>query len=287
MLRRMSSTRRVVSRTLTLSCTLLGAAAPLACQQAKDMMGGKTEEKPADAPVSPPVSPPVATPTPTAVPAPGTATLDSLLGLVQADTTGTFVVLRQPTALLDLGDEAFKFYDGPVQDLVALLGAQEVASGFAMAKTGLSELRSKLTGSGVDLSRGVVMTQTGADDASTIVLVSAAQADQVKNLLVALKIPNAEKTTCKAVDAAPGYIGCGNSEPALAAYKPGDAAKRRQAIEARLPGVALDDVTLAITDRDFTIATIVAPSALKKAEGHEANEGETDEATEEGASEGE
>jgi large subunit ribosomal protein L25 len=38
----------------------------------------------------------------------------------------------------------------------------------------------------------------------------------------------------------------------------------------------------AITDRDFTIATLVAPSALKKAEGHEANEGE---AVEEGEAE--
>jgi large subunit ribosomal protein L25 len=57
--------------------------------------------------------------------------------------------------------------------------------------------------------------------------------------------------------------------------------------------IHISEVTLpegsesAITDRDFTIATLVAPSALKKAEGHEANEGETDEAAEEGASEGE
>jgi ribosomal protein L25 (general stress protein Ctc) len=45
--------------------------------------------------------------------------------------------------------------------------------------------------------------------------------------------------------------------------------------------IDISEVTLpagsesAITDRDFTIATLVAPSALKKAEGHEANEGET------------
>ncbi|AKM10073.1 50S ribosomal protein L25/general stress protein Ctc [Croceicoccus naphthovorans] len=37
----------------------------------------------------------------------------------------------------------------------------------------------------------------------------------------------------------------------------------------------------AITDRDFTIATLVAPSALKKAEGAAAAEGEEGEATEE------
>ena len=56
--------------------------------------------------------------------------------------------------------------------------------------------------------------------------------------------------------------------------------------------IHISEVTLpagsesAITDRDFTIATLVAPSALKKAEGHEANEGEaTAEGTEEAAGE--
>jgi large subunit ribosomal protein L25 len=48
--------------------------------------------------------------------------------------------------------------------------------------------------------------------------------------------------------------------------------------------IHISEVTLpagsesAITDRDFTIATLVAPSALKKAEGHEAAEGEAAEA---------
>ena len=56
--------------------------------------------------------------------------------------------------------------------------------------------------------------------------------------------------------------------------------------------IHISEVTLpagsesAITDRDFTIATLVAPSALKKAEGHVANEGEeAAEATEEAAGE--
>ena len=244
----MSSPRRVVSRTLTLSCAVFGATAPLGCQQVQELMGG---EKPADVPVATTTPTPVATPvpvtppvTPTAVPIPGTATVDSLLGLVQADTTSMYAVLRQPTALLDLGDEAFKFYDGPVQQMVGMLGVPEVAAGFAIARTGLGEVRSKLTGSGVDLSRGIVITQTGGGNASTVILVSAGQADQVKGLMTALKIPDADKTVCKAIEAAPGYIGCADTEAVLSAYKPGDAAKLRKTIEARLPGVALDDLTL-------------------------------------------
>ena len=245
----MSSPRRVVSRTLTLSCAVFGATAPLGCQQVQDMMGG---EKPADVPVATTTPTPVPTPVPvtppvvmpTAVPIPGTATVDSLLGLVQADTTSMYAVLRQPTALLDLGDEAFKFYDGPVQQMVGMLGVPEVAAGFAIARTGLGEVRSKLTGSGVDLSRGIVITQTGGGNASTVILVSAGQADQVKGLMTALKIPDADKTVCKAIEAAPGYIGCADTEAVLSAYKPGDAAKLRKTIEARLPGVALDDLTL-------------------------------------------
>lgn len=55
--------------------------------------------------------------------------------------------------------------------------------------------------------------------------------------------------------------------------------------------IHISDVTLpegsesAITDRDFTIATLVAPSAMKKAEGHEAAEGEAEAEAEEGEAE--
>ena len=52
MLRRMSFPRQVVSRTLTLSCALLGATAPLACQQVQDMVGGKTDDKKTDTPAT-------------------------------------------------------------------------------------------------------------------------------------------------------------------------------------------------------------------------------------------
>jgi len=269
MLRRMSSPRRVVSRTLTLSCAVLGAAVPLGCQQIQDMMGG---EKPADVPVATttptptvvpvvPVTPPV---TPMVVPVPGTATVDSLLGLVHADSTSMYAVLRQPTALLDLGDEAFKFYDGPVQKLVGMLSAPELAAGFGIAKTGLAEVRGKLTGSGVDLSRGIVITQTGGGNASTVILVSAAQADQVKGLMTALKIPDADKTVCKAIEAAPGYVGCADTEAVLTAYKPGNGAALRKTIEGRLPGVVLDDLTLIAYSPDdggVNIAMSMPPGA--------------------------
>ena len=250
MLRRMSLPRQVVSRTLTLSCALIGAAATLACQQVKDLVGGKTDEK-TDAPATTATPPAdgktdvvaVTPPPTTAMPLP-MATLDSLLALVHADGTGPYAIVRQPTALLDLGDEAIKFYDGPVQTLVTLLGTPEIASGFAVAKTGLGEFRSKLAASGVDLGRGVVFTQTGAGSSTSVLLVSAAQADSVKGLMTALGLPGADKTVCKAIDAAPGFVGCADAEATLAAYKPGDAARRRQAAEAGLPGVKLDDLSV-------------------------------------------
>ncbi len=243
-LRRMSPPRRVVSRTLTLSCAMIGAAAPLACQQVQDMIGKK--DTPATTVVTDVPTPVVAPPAVPIVapPIPGTATLESLLALVHGNSTGAYAVLRQPTALLDLGDEAIKFYDGPVQALVGLLGMPEIAAGFGTAKTGLGELRGKLSTSGVDLSRGVVVTQAGPGSASTVIVVAAAQADQVKGLMTALNVPGADKTVCKAIDTAPGYIGCADSEAVLAAYKPGDGAARRVAAEARLPGVPLDELTV-------------------------------------------
>lgn len=154
------------------------------------------------------------------------------------------MIVRNPGSLLDLGDEAFKFYDGPVQTLVGLLGASEVAAGFAAAKTGMAEARKQLASSGVDLSHGLVMTQTGAGGSSAVLVVSAAQAEGVKALLTGLKLPEADKMVCQPLAAAPGGVGCADSEAVLKAYKPGDAEKRRDAAAAGLPGVSLDELSL-------------------------------------------
>ena len=248
MLRRMSSPR-VVSRPIALSCVLLAAAAPLACQQVQEMINGKPEEKKPDPVVAvdtKTVTPPVVAPTAMPKPVPEThaVTLDEMLALVHADSTGEFVIVRNPSNLLDLGDEAFKFYDGPVQTLVGLIGAPDVASGFAAAKAGLLEARKQLETAGIDLSRGLVMTQTASGGASAVLLVSAAKADGVKGLLTGLKLPDADKMVCQAIDAAPGYVGCADSEAVLKAYKPGDGKKRRDTAAAGLPGVNLDELSL-------------------------------------------
>ena len=129
MLRAMPLPSRVVSRTLTLSCALLGSAAPLGCQKIQEWTGGgeKAEDKKTDAPVAVPgavpgaTQPAVAVTPPTVVPA-AAATVDSLLALVQADSSEGYMIFRQPEGLLDLGDEIVKFYDGPVVALGAALG---------------------------------------------------------------------------------------------------------------------------------------------------------------------
>ena len=173
------------------------------------MINGKPEEK---QPVPPPVTPPVDATTPpvvvapTAMPVPvaekHAVTLDELLALVHADSTSEFALVRSPASLLDLGDEAFKFYDGPVQSMVALLGQQELATGFAAAKAGLADARAQLASSGIDLTRGLVVTQTGKDSASAVFLVAADKAEGVKGLLTAMKVKDADKTVCKPIAAA-------------------------------------------------------------------------------------
>ena len=240
---------RVVSRTLTLSCALLGSAAPLGCQKIQEWTGGgeKAEDKKTDAPVAVPgavpgaTQPAVAVTPPTVVPA-AAATVDSLLALVQADSSEGYMIFRQPDGLLDLGDEIVKFYDGPVVALGAALGAAELATNFAKVKTGLVDVRSKLKDSGVDLSRGLVVTQTGPSSSSAVFLVAAAQPDSIKKLLTALNVPEQPSMVCKSIEAAPGYVGCADSDAVLAAYKPGDASKRRSAAETALPGVTLNDL---------------------------------------------
>ena len=236
---------------MTLSCALLGSAAPLGCQKIQEWTGGgeKAEVKKTDAPAAVPGAVPGADPTqpavavtpPTLVPA-AAATVDSLLALVQADSSQSYMIFRHPEGLLDLGDEIVKFYDGPVVALGAALGAAELATNFAKVKTGLVDVRSKLKDSGVDLSRGLVVTQTGPSSSSAVFLVAAAQPDSIKKLLTALNVPDQPNMVCKAIEAAPGYVGCADSDAVLAAYKPGDASKRRSAAEAALPGVMLNDL---------------------------------------------
>ncbi len=236
---------------MTLSCALLGSAAPLGCQKIQEWTGGgeKAEVKKTDAPAAVPGAVPGADPTqpavavtpPTVVPA-AAATVDSLLALVQADSSQSYMIFRHPEGLLDLGDEIVKFYDGPVVALGAALGAAELATNFAKVKTGLVDVRSKLKDSGVDLSRGLVVTQTGPSSSSAVFLVAAAQPDSIKKLLTALNVPDQPNMVCKAIEAAPGYVGCADSDAVLAAYKPGDASKRRSAAEAALPGVTLNDL---------------------------------------------
>lgn len=245
MLRGMPLPPRVVSRTLTLSCALLASTAPLACQQIQEWTGGgsKPDDKKTDTPVATPAADTkVVAPVVAAKPVvpPTAATVDSLLAMVHADPGFNYLIFRHPEGLLDLGDEAVKFYDGPVQALVGALGAQELGTGFSTVKTGLAEARAKLKDSGVDLTRGVVVTETGAD--STVMIVAADKPEAVKNLMAAFGMPAADKTVCKALPNAPGYVGCADTDAVLATYKPGDAATRRKAAETALPGVVLDEL---------------------------------------------
>ncbi len=248
MLRRMPLPPRVVSRTLTLSCALLASAAPLACQQIQEWTGSGTKPDPKTAtPVTTPtpdtkvVAPVVAVTPPTLVP-PTAATVDSLLAMVHADPGLNYMILRHPEGLLDLGDEAVKFYDGPIQSLAAALGSQEMGAGLGTVKTGLVDARTKLKDSGVDLGRGVVVTQTGPSNDSTVLIVAAEKPESVKGLMATMKLPGTDTTVCKALPNAPGYVGCADTDAVLTAYKPGDAARLRTAAETALPGVVLNEL---------------------------------------------
>lgn len=250
MLRRMSHPRRAVSRLLSLSCAFAVGAAPLtACQQIQELTGGKKEE-PVTTPDTKTTTPPVAQPV-TPMPAievphehKPTGTLDALLALVHADSTGPYFVVRHAGVILDYGDSAVRFFEAPAQALKPLMGADaaNLDANLAKFKTGLAEARAKLTGSGVDLSKGAVITQTGTGSSSTVIIVAAPKPEAVKDLLVAFKLPDAEKTVCKTLET--DYVGCADTEAVLTAFKEGDAGKRRAAAEAALPGVKLDDLNV-------------------------------------------
>jgi len=252
MLRRMSHPRlRAVSRLLSLTCAVIVGAAPLAaCQQIQEWTGGKKQETPPPATpdtkgVTPPVAPVVAPP-PIAVPTEHTPTetLDTLLEHIHADSTGPYFILRHPGVLLDYGDDAVKFLEAPMAVLKPLLGSDsaDFDANFAKFKAGLVDARAKIATSGVDLARGAVITRTGAGDDSTVMVLAAAKPESVKELLTAMKVPDAEKLVCKGLEV--GYVACADTDAVLTAFKHGEAPKRRATAEAALPGVKLDDLNV-------------------------------------------
>ncbi len=248
---RMSLVRRSVSRSLTASFAVVAALSPLACQQIQDLIGGEKPAEVAPTPEPEPVVAPVPeAPKPVGVAfdapelPPMTVTLDSLLALVHAEGNNQYVVIRQPMAFLDLSDAAIKAYDGPLQKLAGMLAAPDLVTNFTEAKAGVADTRAKLANSKVDLDKGVVITQTGDSTASTVLFFAASEPEAVKDLMVALHIPEASKITCQAVASAPGFVGCADDATYLTNFKPGDAAARRQAAATSLPGVNLDELRL-------------------------------------------
>lgn len=230
-------------------CTL---ALLTACNQLPAALsGGGGEDKPAaDTKVEAKTDANAATPPPaTAVPvvAPtGPATLDDLLALVH-EGAPNYIVFKSPDTLVGIAESAATSFELPLTALVNAVAparSGELTQGFSIFKTGLGEARAALATAGTDLARGVVLSESPTNRDKPLLAFSAASPDAAKNLLVALKMPNAAAYTCAAAPARPGYVACGEDAAVIAAYKPGDAKALRGKAEAALPAVTLDDLAL-------------------------------------------
>ncbi len=219
-----------------------------ACNQLPAALsGGGGEEKTADAKTDgakkqeagkTPDAPATAVPMPT-----GPATTDDLLGLV--DSAGRdYVVLKTPDTFLQLAETAISTFEAPALALAQANpegnNAAEISQGINVARTTIAAAKVAMAQAGINLSRGVVVSETSAGEDPVIVF-TATDAAAAKNFLTSVKLPDAESMTCQPVSARAGYVSCSKNQAALAAYKPGEAAAVRAKLDASLPGVVLDE----------------------------------------------
>ncbi|MCA9637775.1 MAG: hypothetical protein KC420_17230, partial [Myxococcales bacterium] len=203
------------------------------------------------------------------------ATVDDLLALMPTGPDTSFVALRQPGLLLDYGAAAFGFYEGPLGAIAAhsashgeaslgqLAELARVGRDYAEAKKRFDEVRAQLSGSAVDLRRGVAFIK---NKESSLVVFGSTKPDSLRSLFAALGASEAETMICKAVADAPGYAVCGDSQAEIDAYRPGGAGPATKArLQAELPGVALDDaqIVASINDNEpLTMALTVSGGDL-------------------------
>ncbi|MCA9659884.1 MAG: hypothetical protein KC486_16185 [Myxococcales bacterium] len=236
---------------------------PLGCQQIKELVGleEKTEEvAPTDtetkdaavpetkAPEKPPV---IAHEELPAVPETAQP-VDDLFQLIPDGESGAYAVVRHPEAFMDYFSEGIKLYEKPIARLAAAATenpmtageAGKATGGFAEGREKYEKFAATVAETGLDLSRGLVVASPKGKDSDAVIMFVAKEPDALKNLLIAMEADDAEKTVCKAYSDV-GYMGCADSQKALDAFKPGgDAAKHREAAEASLPGVNLDEANV-------------------------------------------
>lgn len=191
------------------------------------------------------------------------AALDDLLGLVP-DGESTFVVVRDPSALMSLFGT---FVADQVKGLAPLAKVAEPEVGAKLEESAAiyAKLGAELAKGVIDLDKGVVVIDT-----ADAVIYGANDPNALPNLLRALgaeKVPN----SCAALAAAPGYAVCGDDEAKVKALAPGKkAAELRTALGAALPGFDLERgnfVGRFVEDKQVHFAVATPPGSVHAAIG--------------------
>lgn len=205
----------------------LGLAASLLACRAPDTTAAQ-EEAPAAAPAPTPRSLPLA--------------LVEMLELVGEH--DDYLVLRDAQALLDAG--------------VPWSGLARAQPADAWQSVFLTQLQKWVDGpdppfqrAGLELRGGLVVT--AVEPRHDVFVLASRDPALTATLLTTLPLPHSDRFVCRGLASAPPHAICAMHEPALAQYRAGGGAARRDALAAALPGVDLEAATLlgSFADKDI------------------------------------
>ncbi len=263
---------------MSLVFVLAGTVGITGCTQVKEMLGMEEEKPPEpETPVAEPEpepEPPKIAEKPIAeveLPAlPEKADrVDDLFHFVPGGEDGLYVIVRDPMAFMAYAEQSLKFSDKPLEKLAAAAASNpnmggevaEAKAGLAKVKTGYDAVSQKIKDSGIDMTHGFIMVSTTGKPKDMVAIVSADKPDAFKNLMLALEADDADKLVCAELSDSSGHMACADSQKVLDGFKPdGDAAKHREAAEAALPGVNLDESNVIAHVKDNKAGYYVAVS---------------------------
>ncbi len=172
--------------------------------------------------------------------------LDLMLKLIPEGSE--FMIARDATVVADYVEEATRFLDGPMATLktgpfAGERDLQEAEENFDEVKVKIAAVKTALEGSGIQLSEGAAFFETKSGD--EFVVFNAPDPGALAALGKALGEKDFEEPKCKAIESAPGFNICSDSQAAIDAYQPStDPAPLRKELTDAIPGIDLDEANL-------------------------------------------
>jgi|GEM_PF-2215288 len=194
--------------------------------------------------------------------------LDLMLSFVP-DTEAEYMIIRDASVLADYYEEGMRFLDAPLKKLSAQPATaselRDVNEGYAVMETKGKEVVDALKASGLRLKDGGALIRMKGG--KSIIVFAADDHAAIANLAKAMGEDDVEADNCGPLAGHEGWSVCADEKSVLDAYKPAEDPKAvREALQAKLPGVELDEANviarLPVDGKDAAFAVTTLPGLV-------------------------